>query len=54
MRAMSFTLAFIPQVDVFEEHLELFRLLRARDAEGARQSVQRHIKAFRATLFNRI
>jgi DNA-binding GntR family transcriptional regulator len=40
--------------DVHEEHLELFRLLRERDAEGARQSVQKHIEAFRATLFNRI
>jgi len=29
-------------------------LLRARDAEGARQSVQRHIETFRATLFKRI
>jgi DNA-binding GntR family transcriptional regulator len=39
---------------VHEEHLELFRLLRERDAEGARRSVQKHIEAFRATLFNRI
>jgi DNA-binding GntR family transcriptional regulator len=49
-------LLFMPRADVHEEHLELFRLLRARDAVGARQSVQRHIEAeaFRATLFNRI
>ncbi|MDE1183558.1 GntR family transcriptional regulator [Paraburkholderia sp.] len=40
--------------DVHDEHLDLFRLLRERDADGARQSVQRHIEAFRATLFNRI
>jgi DNA-binding GntR family transcriptional regulator len=40
--------------DVHEEHLELFRLLRERDGEGARQSVQKHIEAFRATLFNRM
>jgi DNA-binding GntR family transcriptional regulator len=40
--------------DVHREHLELFDLLRARDAEGARRSVHKHIEAFRATLFRRI
>jgi DNA-binding GntR family transcriptional regulator len=38
--------------DVHQEHAELFRLLRERDADGARQSVRRHIEAFRATLLD--
>jgi DNA-binding GntR family transcriptional regulator len=47
-------LLFFAPADVHKKHLELFRLLRELDAEGARQSVQRHIEAFLATLFNRI
>jgi DNA-binding GntR family transcriptional regulator len=40
--------------DVHGEHLELFRLLRERDGEGARQAVQKHIESFRATFFRRL
>ncbi|MGF6568357.1 DNA-binding GntR family transcriptional regulator [Paraburkholderia sp. GAS333] len=40
--------------DVHDEHLELFRLLRERDADGARQAVQKHIESFRATFFRRL
>jgi DNA-binding GntR family transcriptional regulator len=40
--------------DVHDEHLELFRLLRDRDAEGARRAVREHIESFRSTFFNRV
>jgi DNA-binding GntR family transcriptional regulator len=40
--------------EVHNEHLELFRLLRERDAPGARAAVQKHIESFRSTFFNRV